>query len=258
VDFDSLTRRRKCDGRKEEWKKLVGLFSSVLHVRQVTPAALAAGLDSVMREYGLVRSNTIPVSEQGPDAPAGSIGAYACGPLRGEWCTVVEVHEFSMELWLSEVGAALSKALDTHVLSLVVHDDDVFYYNLDHRGQPLDGYNSNPLYFLDESPPESEIEAQRHFPETFKPILPSGVSIEELSALLGRSWWRAHDAGQLDADGFVRDDDSEDFISAGDHMVAFGTLLRLHGSAGDYPYADWREAGADAWSGFMVAAYARA
>jgi hypothetical protein len=99
---------------------------------------------------------------------------------------------FSMDLWLSEVGSASSKALNTHVLSLVVHDDDVFY------------------------------------------------------------------EGRLDGDGFVRDDDSEDFISAGDHMVAFGTLLRLHGSAGDYPYAAWREAGADAWSGFSLAAYARA
>jgi hypothetical protein len=238
----------------------VGLFSSVLHARRVNAPELAAGLDTVMRDLGFVRRATLPMSREVLAQIPDDVAAFACGPLRGEWCTVVEVHDVFEEVRLVNICMALSKVLDTHVLTLDLHDEDVFYCYLDFRGEPLDAYDSDPMYFEQERLPESEIEAQRHSPEAFVPLLPPGVSIEALSALLDRGWWRAHDRGELDEDGAMADEayDSDDYIHADHRMTAFGTLLQLHGSATDYPYTSWGEASAGAWSGFTLATYVQA
>lgn len=238
----------------------MGLFSAVIHVRRVAPAELAAGLDAVMEDAGFVRSTTAPLSGQAPEQAADDVAAYAYGPLRGDWCTVVQVHFFEADIEVSEVGLALSETLDTYVLSLDLHDDDVFYYNLDHRGEPLDSYNSDPMYFEEDRLSEPDIEAERHHPEAFVPLLPPGASLEALSALLQSGWWRAHDEGKLDEDGIMRDEayDADDYLPAEERMTAFGKLLQLHGAAGDYPYVAWGDAGADAWAGFTLVTYLRA
>ncbi len=239
----------------------MGLFSSVIHVRRVASSDVAAGLDAVMQDAGFVRARAIPLSGKAPERPDDEEGAaYAYGPLLGDWCTIVQVHSFAEDIELAQVGLALSETLDTYVLSLDLHDHDVFYYNLDHRGEPLDGYNSDPMYFEQEPMSEPDIEAQRHHPETFAPLVPPGTSPEALSTLLDRGWWRAHDRGELDENGVVREEayDSDDYIDAEARMAAFGSLLRLHGVEGDYPYVVWTEAGADAWAGFTLVTYARA
>jgi hypothetical protein len=240
----------------------VGSFSSVMHVRHAAPPELAAGLDSVMQDFGYIRSAATPLAGRAPEPPAEDEGtvAYAYGPLRGNWCTVVQVHFFEEDAVLPDVGEALSEALDTHVLSLDLQDGDVLYYHLAHRGEPLDEYTSDPMFFEEEPMSESELASLRHQPEAFVPLLPPGVAPEALSAVLDRGWWHAHDQGELDADGLLSEEayESDDYFEADERMAALATLLQLNGSATDYPFVAWSEAGADAWSGFTLVTYKRA
>ena len=172
----------------------MGLFSTVMHIRQVPASELMPSLDLVMQAYGFVRRSNAPVSDRTPELPDDDILGYACGPLRGEWCTVVQLHFYADGIPSpSDVGSDLSKRLNTHVLSLEVHDGDVFYYQLDKGGTRLDHYNSDPMYFHFKEGPlaESEVEALRHHPESFAPLLPAEVPLDSLVALLARGWWRA-------------------------------------------------------------------
>src|SRR5262249_23564787 len=141
------------------------------------------------------------------------------------------------------------------VLTFVVHDDDVFFYNLDCNGDSLDGYNSFPQYFEQERITEADIEAQRHTPEAFSPVLPRGVSVDDLLGLLQSGWWAAHDAGELDEDGVPNDVDDR-FVFEGERMIAIGNLLHLHGASSGYPFAAWAEAPASAWEGFSQVTFA--
>jgi hypothetical protein len=228
------------------------LFSAVMHVRKATSTEVAAGLDSIMHDYGYVRSSSEPL-RQAPMQVDDGVVAYAYGPPRGDWCTVVQVHFHEEDIDLSDVGAALSERLGTHVLSLDLHDDEVFYYYLDESGQPLDHYDSNPMYFEDQRLSEADIEGRRHHPEALAPLLPPGVPLAALTALLDSGWWRAHDKGELDDDGTMRE--ADEYLPAEERMAAFGKLLQLHGAATDYPYVAWAEAGPDAWPGFTLATY---
>lgn len=67
---------------------------------------------------------------------------------------------------------------------------DVFYYYLDQGGSRLDHYASDPMYFRFKQEPlaESEVEARRHHPERFAPLLPVGVSLDSLVVLLDSDW----------------------------------------------------------------------
>jgi hypothetical protein len=232
------------------------LFSAVMHVRKAPGSKVAAGLDSIMRDYGYVRSGSEPL-QQAPKQVEDGVVAYAYGPLRGDWCTVVQVHFYEEDIDLSDVGAALSELLGTHVLSLDLHDDEVFYYYLDASGEPLDHYDSNPMYFEDQRLSEADIEARRHHPEAFAPLLPAGVPLAALTALLDSGWWRAHDKRELDADGTMQEEahEADDYLPAEERMAGFGKLLQLHGAATEYPYVAWAEASPDAWSGFTLVTY---
>ncbi|MBO0757144.1 MAG: hypothetical protein J2P54_14880, partial [Bradyrhizobiaceae bacterium] len=174
----------------------MGLFSAVMHVRQAPASELVRGLDSVMQGHGFVCRCNEPLSERTPELPDDNVLGYACGPLRGEWCTVVQLHFYvNGAPTLSDVGRDLSKQLDTHVLSLEVHDGDVFYYHLDKGGSRLDHYDSDPMYFHFKQEPlaEPEVEALRHRPQSLAPLLPAGVPLDPLVALLDGGWWQAHD-----------------------------------------------------------------
>jgi|HubBroStandDraft_6_1064221.scaffolds.fasta_scaffold532213_2 hypothetical protein len=70
----------------------MGLFSAVMHVRKIHAAEVARGLDAVMQSHGLVGCDSEPLSGQPPQLPRDSVVGYAYGPLRGDWCTVVQVH----------------------------------------------------------------------------------------------------------------------------------------------------------------------
>ncbi|MBA4150714.1 MAG: hypothetical protein H0X66_21585 [Verrucomicrobia bacterium] len=63
-------------------------------------------------------------------------------PIRG-WISVF-AEENGQD---SAIGEALAAAVPNHVLQCIVHDDDVFAYQLYHSGQKADEYNSCPDYF---------------------------------------------------------------------------------------------------------------
>lgn len=239
----------------------MGLFSAVMHVRQVQASELVRGLDFVMRGHGFVLRSNEPLLERTPELPDDSIVGYACGPLRGDWCTVVQLHFYvDGAPSLSDVGRDLSERLNTHVLSLEIHDGDVFYYHLDKDGGRLDHYDSDPMYFHFKQEPltESEVDARRHHPKSFAPLLPAGLPLDPLMTLLDRGWWHAHDKGELDESGNLTDEAffNEDNLLADDRMEAFGKLLQLDGEPAGYPYVAWAEAPKAVWAGFTLLGYA--
>src|SRR5262245_419715 len=241
----------------------MGLFSSVLHVRDKQREDVLPALGAILRDAGFSRAETLPISAEGPFALPDHDKAVAAGPyylvspLKGRWLTVIEAH-FALHSQgvphLSDLGNRLSATLSCYCLALVVHDDDLFFYNLDRDGKSLDGYNSCPRYFEQERLPDAQIEEQRHAPEPFQPLLPSGHLLDEVRTLLSRGWWNAFDSGTLDETGVVRDDE-EGFVFEGDRMTAFGTMLELHGDQGEYPYSAWGEAVGIAWPEFIAVRY---
>jgi len=241
----------------------MGLFSSVLHVRDKPRETVIAALDTILRAEGFSRTETLPVSAEGPYALPNHEAWVSTGPyylvslLKGRWLTVIEAH-FALHSQgapqLSDLGNQLSAALSCYTLALLVHDDDLFFYNLDREGKSLDGYNSCPQYFEEERLPDAQIEEQRHTPEPFEALLPNGGSLDELQVLLNRGWWNAYDSGTLDEDGVAQGDDDA-FVFEGERMTAFGTLLQLHGNQGGYPFAAWGEADGIAWREFVALRY---
>lgn len=240
----------------------MGLFSSVLHVRDKSRDTLLPPIDAALRESGFTRVETLPITEEGPyalpnhDASVSSGPYYLVSRLQGRWLTIIEAHFALHSLGvpdLADLSNRLSAALSCYALALIVHDDDLFFYNLNLGGQPLDGYNSCPQYFEQKRLPDAQIEEQRHTPELLQPVLPSAHSLDELKALLNRGWWTAFDCGKLDEYGVAQDDDK--FVFEGERMTAFGTLLQLHGNEGEYPYAAWGESDGIAWPEFVALRY---
>lgn len=241
----------------------MGLFSSVLHVHDKAREDVLPALDSLLRAASFSRAETLPVSAKGPYALANHEKAVAEGPyylvspLRGRWLTIIEAH-FALDSegvpHLSDLGNRLSAALSCYSLALFVHDDDLFFYNLDRDGKSLDGYNSCPQYFEQEPLPDAQIEEQRHLPEPFQPLLPAGISLDELRTLLNRGWWNGYDSDTLDENGVVQEN-GDSFVFEGERMAAFGTLLQLHGTRGEYPYAAWGEGTDIAWPDFIALRY---
>lgn len=220
----------------------MGLFSAVLHIRDVPGERVVAVLVELLRTRGFELDQDRAVPETGPrallPARATADAHYLVADLH-PWTIVIEA-QFVEGVPLAGLGADLSRALDSYALTLNVHDDDLFLYDLDKSGKSLDGYNSCPQYFESDPLSEDFIESQRHTPEEFLPLLNSEHELAALRALLARGWWSAHDSGRLDENGVVLDDDRDDsFVFEGDRMTAFGTLLGLHGAQGEYPYAGW-------------------
>jgi hypothetical protein len=75
---------------------------------------------------------------------------------RGGWISVYPEPTESQDLAvIDDVASGLSKALATTVIAFVVHDSDVFFYQLCERGVVRDRYDSAPGYFDGEDrPPE--------------------------------------------------------------------------------------------------------
>jgi hypothetical protein len=239
----------------------MGLFSSVLHLRNTPRERVLPALDAILGDVGFSRAETLPLTPEGPYALAYhdesvSVGPYyLVSPLQGQWLTVIEAH-FALDgpPHLSDLGNRLSAALSCYALTLVVHDDDLFFYNLDRNGKSLDGYNSCPQYFEQERLAETRVEEQRHTPEAFQALLPAGSSLHEVQALLNCGWWNAHDSSKLDENGVAQGDDTG-FGFEGERMTAFGTLLQLHGDQGEYPYATWGDSTSVAWAAFVAVRY---
>ena len=54
---------------------------------------------------------------------------------------------------ISELGMRLSQELNSPVLASLIHDGDIFFYELYENGELTDGYNSSPNYFDQEAEP---------------------------------------------------------------------------------------------------------
>jgi len=237
----------------------MALFSSVLHLRDIERDRLVPAVDAVLRDAGFVREYLGTVPAGGPHTlPEHDGPCYVASALSGRWITLIETSlGMPNAPHLAQLCTRLSSTLSCYALSLVVHDDDLFFYNLDYKGHALDGYNSFPQYFEEKRMTEADIDGQRHTPEPFAALLPSNRTLEELRSLLDRGWWHAHDNGRLDQDGVpVEDDDG--FLFEGDRMTAFGTLLQLHGTSGPYPYAGWANDDGIHWPSFLAIRYRRA
>jgi hypothetical protein len=238
----------------------MGLFSSVLHLRDADRESALAVIDTVVRDAAFSHVDTLTVPNDGPYAlPYSDLLCeeicYLVSPLHGRWLTIIEAH-FAVPgaPHLEELGNRLSAELSCYSLALFVHDDDLFFYNLSRDGAALDGYNSCPQYFEQNRLSDAQIEEQRHSPEPFQPLLPTDCSTEELRKLLNRGWWNAYDAGELDENGVAQHDD-DGFLFEHERMTAFGTLLQLHGNYGEYPFAAWGGGTTVQWDEFVAVRY---
>jgi hypothetical protein len=240
----------------------MGLFSTVIHLRQVDRDSTVKALDQALRQHNFHRKETLSILRDGPGCLPDHDSATENGPYylvsgeTGSWLTVIEAH-FAVDGAppSQDLCLALSTILGCYALLLVVLDDDLFLYNLDRSGESLDGYNSCPQYFEQERLREADIQGQRHTPNAFAPLLPAGVSLDQLARLLDRGWWDAHDCGHLDKDG-VETGEGSGFAFESERMTQFGSLLRLHGKDGRYPYAAWAQDPDTNWSSFIALRYA--
>jgi hypothetical protein len=237
----------------------MGLFSTALHFYDVEREKLIPAFDCCLAGAGFRRAETLSVPASGPGSLPGKHAwagpCYLASPLQGRWLTVIEAH-FAIDgaPQPAHIAKEISGALSCYALALIVHDDDLFFYSLEHNGESLDGYNSCPQYFEQKRLPDSEVEGQRHTPDAFGPILPRSCTLEDLASLLNRGWWNAYDRGELDQDG-VAQGEGDGFVFESERMTAFGTMLQLHGTSGHYPYAAWRESQDIPWTSFVVIRY---
>jgi hypothetical protein len=239
----------------------MGLFSSVLHLRDVDCERLLPALDSVLHDAGFARRSIVAVAAGGPhtmsdhDAAIAAGPCYVASPLNGRWLTLIETHRTLPNApSLSELRKRLSDALASYALTLVVQDDDVFLYELACKGQSLDAYNSCPQYFEQERLSEAQVRQLRHLPEPFVALMPPGRTLDEVRSMLSRGWWQAHDMGQLGPSGLPLHR-ADEFAVEAERMAAFGTLMQLHGATGTYPYAAWADSREIEWSSFSAIRY---
>jgi hypothetical protein len=229
----------------------VGLFSSVIHVREASADSVCEALSDTVPRWNFRLSGQQNLAGNPQSAPREGL-LYLVSPLQGYWTVILEGH-FAVKNgpWLSDLAKSLSAVLATYTLALMVHDDDVLFYNLCQEGEDLDGYNSNPQYFERAKLSERAVAEQRHDPRPFEALLPRGVGLVQLREVLDRGWWSACNGGRLDADG-VQPTDEPGFASEGERMIAMGNLLQLHGTGGGYPYASWASANANInWRAFQ-------
>jgi hypothetical protein len=227
----------------------MGLFSSVIHVRNANANSVCEVLTTAVPNWSFKLSKQRALVGRYEYGPEGAL-QYLVSPLQGRWSTILESHGYIENgPWLPELAKSLSAALQTHTLALMVHDDDVLFFNLCLNGDDLDGYNSNPQYFEAERLPDVRVLEQRHDPQPFLELLPDGVSLEEFQEILDRGWWSAYNGGRLDTDG-VMSCDEPGFVFEGERMIAIGNLLQLHGQNKGYPFAGWADDKSIEWSTF--------
>lgn len=230
----------------------MGMFCQVYHIFDIETDKVAQGLNPVLSKHGYSLKDEISVDDATLEGllDSSSAPAYIIGPKIGNWVPILDLHA---EPWPGDICKALSKACSSYALCLMVHDDDVMFYNLNFKGENLDGYNSNPQFFETEKISDAEAESQRHSPDVFKPVLPAEKSIEDLTALLNTGWWKMYDEKKLDDDGVMPDDymDSYPYLFEGARMADFGSFLELAGKT-EYPFANIFEKGRINWSDYKL------
>jgi hypothetical protein len=137
----------------------VGAFYSSIQVRGKDHDAVKTALESVASERG---------------------HTYLLGPVLDGWIGVYSDH-YGED---GECSALISKRLHTIVLSLIVHDSDVFFCNFFRNGELLNEYSSDPENF--ETVSASEHEHLKAKPELFDELVNSPEEFAALSQLLDR------------------------------------------------------------------------
>lgn len=243
----------------------MGLFSSVLHVHKQPRAQVLVAMNLQLASFGFEKGQTFSISTKHPYEMAEFTTCIRSGPcylvsdLQGDWLTIIQSHLTGSKdkyPFLADVAQTLSEQLKCHTVSLLVHDDDVFLYNLYQNGSCLDGYDSNPQYFLKHRMSYEDAIKQLHSAEQWKPLMPSGKDIKHLEDLLNRGWWNAFRNHKLDSDG-CEPSGGDGFTFEGERMNEFGSLLELHGSEGEYPFAEWGSNEKIKWSEFIAIHYTR-
>ncbi len=97
---------------------------------------------------------------------------YILTPSINNWVSLY-TEEFDERIPLE-----LSRSLDTLILGVMVHDGDVFFNLVYHRGKEIDQFCSCPDYF--EPVSEEEKERQKGQPELWANLLPHAVSSESI------------------------------------------------------------------------------
>jgi hypothetical protein len=129
-------------------------------------------------------------------------------------------------------AAMLAGRLDTIVLSLIVHDSDIFFYNFFRHGELLNEYSSNPDYFQKVSAEEHERLQAR--PEFFRELIGSPEQLAEMIRLLERG------------------DSAPKFIFEEERIEKFAALLGIRNSLTSYEYLTHGEHdGIKGWKQFI-------
>ncbi|HTJ11405.1 MAG TPA: hypothetical protein VL547_05255 [Dinghuibacter sp.] len=163
---------------------------------------------------------------------------YLTTEQHGNWTTVIEIAvNLDKPFYLYDLTNGLSKRLNTYALSFHLHDGDVLLYNLDKDGEPLDGYNSDYQYFLEEPAELDDMLSQRHSPQPFKDVLPPAKNVDHLNAILNEGYWKAFDDNALDEDGVCPE---EYFVDEEERFERVGKYLEIF-SNDEYPFANWQE-----------------
>jgi len=110
------------------------------------------------------------------------VQALVASPRHG-WTSFVDVSASSQDTQqLSRIARSLSKKVSTAVFAFLVHDSDVFHYQLFDRGRLVDRYQSLP----ERSHPASKAMRQKYAgrPESLLPWVRPGVTVEDLRTVL--------------------------------------------------------------------------
>jgi len=221
----------------------MGLFSTVLHVYGSNQTEIIKEIVNELRESrNFSNFNKLDIDNSNYETVISNTYSndgvyYLITDKYNNWTTLIEVNvKIENPFYLYELTNGLSKRLNTYALSFHLHDGDVLYYNLEYKGEPLDGYSSDLQYFLEEPALAEEITSQRHNPIHFKEILPSTKTVEGFNSILNEGYWNAFDNNDLDEDGIPNDD--KYFVDEEDRFVRIGLYLELY-SADDYPFAYW-------------------
>jgi hypothetical protein len=223
----------------------LGLFSTVTHVFKRNVDEVDIALSSVvLSDLSLPKQATLDFTSDTLDEILnkkvyGKSGVfYLLVSSKNNWSTIVEANvNIEPEKYLYELNVSLSRKAATTCISLHLHDDDVLLYNIDERGKSVDGYSSNPQYFLDEPMEISEIEAQKHDPRKFRSVLPFGKSTAPLENILNQGYWNAYEKNELDEDGLPNEDV---FVDEQERMILLGKYLEVYAPE-VYPFSSWGE-----------------
>jgi hypothetical protein len=185
----------------------MGLFSTTLNIYKKDQSDIVDSLTVILSKRQLSTFKRIDLTSDNfqntleSNVYSNSGAFYLITERYNEWTTIIELNvNLEEPFYLYELVNELSAQLDTYALSFHLHDDDVLFYNLEYKGESLDGYNSMPQYFEKDPLPKNEIISQRHDTRKFSQILPNNKSIDGLTEILDRGYWQAFDNKDLDED----------------------------------------------------------